>query len=158
MTTEVKNIRQSQLNLSLPVWTPGWYTIENYAKNILRFQITDAKGTRLPHRMIRKQTWQVDTKDTNSIKVEFDYRAPHAWVHLTAPDASGAMRRFSAEWANPRRLTGDGITRDKLKAGDRVIITGSPGRTAADYKIHLKQIRRPADGWEWGMRRGGARR
>ena len=90
--------------------------------------------------------------------VEFDYRAPHAWVYLTAPDASGTMRRFSAEWANPRRLTGDGITRDKIKAGDRVIITGSPGRTAADYKVHLKQIRRPADGWEWGMRRAGARR
>jgi predicted metalloprotease with PDZ domain len=75
VTTEVKNIRQSQLNLSLPVWTPGWYTIENYAKNILRFQITDAKGTRLPHRMIRKQTWQVDTKGIDSIKIEFDYRA-----------------------------------------------------------------------------------
>jgi len=75
VTTEVKNIRQSQLNLSLPVWTPGWYTIENYARNILRFQITDSKGARLNHRMTHKQTWQVDTKDIDSIKVEFDYRA-----------------------------------------------------------------------------------
>jgi hypothetical protein len=90
--------------------------------------------------------------------VEFDFRAPHAWVHLNAADVSGTMRRFSAEWANPRRLTGDGITRDKIRAGDRVIITGSPGRTATDYKVHLKEIRRPADGWRWGMRRGGARR
>lgn len=84
---------------------------------------------------------------------EFDYRAPHAWVYVMAPDAQGAMRRYAAEWANPRRLMGDGVTRDALKAGDRVIVTGSPGRTASDYKIHLKRIRRPADGWEWGMRR-----
>lgn len=75
VTTEIKNIRQSQLNLSLPVWTPGWYTIENYAKNILRFHISDARDRRLPHRMIRKQTWQVDTKGIDSIRVEFDYRA-----------------------------------------------------------------------------------
>jgi hypothetical protein len=86
--------------------------------------------------------------------VEFDYRAPHAWLHVTAPDAQGQMRRFSAEWANPRRLMGDGITRETLKAGDRVVITGSPGRTASDYKIHLKRIQRPADQWQWSMRRG----
>ena len=91
--------------------------------------------------------------------VEFDFRAPHAWVHVNAPDAQGQMRRFAAEWANPRRLTGDGIPRDTLKAGDRVIITGSPGRTASEYKIHLKRIRRPADGWEWtGARRRSGRR
>jgi hypothetical protein len=90
--------------------------------------------------------------------VEFDYRAPHAWLYLMAPDAEGQIRRFSAEWANPRRLTGDGVTRDKIKAGDRVIISGSPGRTASEFKIHLKSIRRPADGWSWGMRRPGARR
>jgi hypothetical protein len=84
---------------------------------------------------------------------EFDYRAPHAWLYVMAPDGQGQMRRYAAEWANPRRLMGDGVTRDALKAGDRVVITGSPGRTAADYKIHLKRIRRPADGWEWGMRR-----
>ena len=90
--------------------------------------------------------------------VEFDYRAPHAWLHVMAADAQGQTQRFSAEWANPRRLTGDGVTRDRLKAGDRVIVTGSPGRTASERKLHLKTIRRPADGWEWGMRRGGARR
>lgn len=90
--------------------------------------------------------------------VEFDYRAPHAWVYLMAPDATGKLQKFSAEWANPRRLTGDGIARDKIKPGDHVIITGSPGRTPAEYKIHLKRIQRPADGWTWGMRRTGARR
>jgi hypothetical protein len=84
---------------------------------------------------------------------EFDYRAPHAWVYVLAPDAQGQVRRYGAEWANPRRLMGDGVTRDALKAGDRVVVTGSPGRTASEYKIHLKRIRRPADGWEWSTRR-----
>ncbi|HWP45467.1 MAG TPA: hypothetical protein VNO14_19665, partial [Blastocatellia bacterium] len=36
VTADVQNIRQPSLTLSLPTWTPGWYTVENYAKNILR--------------------------------------------------------------------------------------------------------------------------
>lgn len=75
VTTDVQNIHEDQLRLQLPTWAPGWYTIENYAKNILRFTVTDAKGARLQPMMTRKQTWRVDTKGINRIKVEFDYRA-----------------------------------------------------------------------------------
>ncbi len=75
VTTEVKNIREPSVTLSLPIWTPGWYTIENYAKNILRFKITDAQGNWLQPTMTRKQSWRVDTKGLNQIKIEFDYKA-----------------------------------------------------------------------------------
>jgi uncharacterized protein DUF6152 len=85
--------------------------------------------------------------------VEFDYRAPHAWVHLMAVDRQGLMQKYSAEWANPNRLGRDGIAKDTLKPGDRVVITGSPGRNAAEYRLHLKSIERPADGWSWRRQR-----
>jgi predicted metalloprotease with PDZ domain len=75
VTANVQNINQPRLDLSLPVWTPGWYTIENYAKNILRFKISDEKGTSLPYIRTRTQTWSVDTKGHRQIRVEFDYRA-----------------------------------------------------------------------------------
>jgi predicted metalloprotease with PDZ domain len=75
VTTEVKNIKEPSVTLSLPTWTPGWYTIENYAKNILRFKITDARGNWLQPTMTRKQTWRVDTRGLNQIKIEFDYKA-----------------------------------------------------------------------------------
>ena len=81
--------------------------------------------------------------------VEFDFRAPHAWVHVLAPDARGELQRVGAEWSNPRRLARDGITSATLKPGDHVEITGSPGRTASEHRIHLKRIRRASDGWEW---------
>src|SRR5450432_3149897 len=55
--TDIRNINQPRLDLSLPTWTPGWYTIENYFKNVLRFRVTDANGKVLPHTMSRKQTW-----------------------------------------------------------------------------------------------------
>jgi predicted metalloprotease with PDZ domain len=75
VTADVRNIRQPRLDLSLPTWTPGWYTVENYARNILRFHVTDARGRRLPHSMTRKQTWRVQTAGLDRIKVEFDYSA-----------------------------------------------------------------------------------
>ncbi len=85
--------------------------------------------------------------------VRFDYRAPHAWVYVVAPDASGDVRTFGAEWSNPRRLERDGIRQDTLRPGDYVVIAGSPGRTPSEHRIHLKAIERPADGWSWSSRR-----
>ena len=41
VTTDIRNINQPSLELSLPVWSPGWYVIENYAKNISRFRATE---------------------------------------------------------------------------------------------------------------------
>ena len=84
--------------------------------------------------------------------VEFDYSAPHAWVHLTAADERSGSQRYSAEWSNPNRLSRDGITKETLKPGDVVIVTGAPGRNAGENRIHLKRIERPADGWKWAMR------
>lgn len=84
---------------------------------------------------------------------EFQYRSPHAILVFTAPDAQGRTRPYAAEWGNPNRLRRQGITRETLKPGDAVVVTGSPGRNATEYKLHLKGIRRPADGWSWSNRR-----
>jgi predicted metalloprotease with PDZ domain len=75
ITTVIKNIDQPSLALSLPTWTPGWYTVENYFKNVLRFRITDANGKILPHTMSKKQTWNIDTRGIRQITIDYDYRA-----------------------------------------------------------------------------------
>lgn len=75
VTSEYSNIRQPNLALSLPTWTPGWYTVENYFKNVLRLRVTDGTGKILQPRMSKKQTWNVDTRGINRIRVDFDYEA-----------------------------------------------------------------------------------
>jgi len=75
VTTDIKNIDQPALTLSLPTWAPGWYTVENYYKNVLRFRVTDGSGKILPHTMSRKQTWNVDTKGLKQIRIDYDYQA-----------------------------------------------------------------------------------
>ncbi len=75
VTTDIRNINQPALELSLPVWSPGWYVIENYAKNVLRFRVTEPDGRELRPALVRKQTWRIDTRGISRITVEFDYRA-----------------------------------------------------------------------------------
>ena len=84
---------------------------------------------------------------------EFRYRSPHAILLFTVRTPEGQTRTYEAEWSNPRRLGGQGIQRGTLKPGDFVVVTGSPGRAGSENKVHLKGIRRPADGWSWKGRR-----
>jgi len=81
--------------------------------------------------------------------IEFEYRNPHAWVHVSAVDNSGTARKIGAEWAGASRLKLQGITPETLKIGDRLILTGSPSRDSQEYRMHLKKLERPADGWSW---------
>ena len=81
--------------------------------------------------------------------IEFDYRAPHAWVKVRTRDEAGKEQVVSAEWSNPNRLARDGVTKTTLNIGDVVIVAGSPGRNPDEHRVHLKAIQRVADGWEW---------
>jgi hypothetical protein len=85
--------------------------------------------------------------------VEVQFKAPHTWVLINSRAASGADKRYAAEWANPSRLERDGMNKDTLKVADFVQIWGSPSRDPNDGRIHLKRILRPSDGWEWTQRR-----
>src|SRR5687768_6144948 len=97
-------------------------------------------GTASAHHSFPAYYFEEQSVRIEGVVDEFEYRAPHAWVHVLVPDAAGQVQRYSAEWSNPQRLGRDAIDKDTLRKGDRVIITGSPGRVASELKIHLKQI------------------
>lgn len=79
----------------------------------------------------------------------FLYRNPHSFIKLDAPDDKGVMQSWSVEWGGGGQLSNDHVTRDTLKAGDQVVITGNPGRDPEEHRIRLQSIVRPADGWKW---------
>jgi uncharacterized protein DUF6152 len=82
--------------------------------------------------------------------VTFELRNPHSFVNVMVKDADGQMVRYLVEWGSTTQLQGK-ITRDTLKSGDRVIITGNPARNADDHRVRLVTLRRPKDGWSWGL-------
>lgn len=81
--------------------------------------------------------------------ITFELRNPHSFVNVMVKDANGAMVRYLVEWGSPTQL--GKITRDTLKAGDHLIITGSPARNPDDHRVRLITLKRPKDGWTWGL-------
>jgi hypothetical protein len=88
--------------------------------------------------------------------VQFDFRNPHAFVHVEAPDAAGKMQRWAVEWGGAGALGGQGVTRTTLKAGDEITITGNPARAtgAAVYRVKMNTLYRKSDGFGWGTKPG----
>jgi len=86
--------------------------------------------------------------------VQFIFRNPHSFVHIEAPDESGVMQRWAVEWGGAGQLGGQGVTRETLKPGDVVTITGNPGRNPADHRLRMVSLRRNSDGFGWGQRPG----
>jgi hypothetical protein len=81
--------------------------------------------------------------------VQFLFRNPHSMIHVSAPDAAGTVQRWAIEWAGVGTLSGEGVTRETLRIGDRVVVSGNPGRNPGDHRLRLLSIERPVDGWKW---------
>jgi hypothetical protein len=93
-------------------------------------------------------------KETISVEgdlVQFEFRNPHSFVQIEAKDTDGNVVRWTIEWAAPNQLAGRGITRETLRPGDHVIITGNPGRNPADHRIRMLTLLRPKDNFGWGQ-------
>jgi hypothetical protein len=86
--------------------------------------------------------------------VQFLFRNPHSFVHVMVKEKDGSMVRYAVEWGGAGQLGGQGVTRETLKPGDHVVISGSPGRNPADHRVRMVSLRRPKDGFGWGQRPG----
>jgi len=82
----------------------------------------------------------------------FKIQNPHSYVQIedeTLKDKEGNPVRWVAEWGAAAQLTTQNVTATTLKAGDKVVVTGAPGRNPEDFRLLLRTITRPADGWKW---------
>lgn len=86
--------------------------------------------------------------------VQFMFRNPHSFVHVLAPNERGDMQRWAVEWGGAGTLNAQGVTRETLKVGDHVVITGNPGRNAIDHRLRMQTLRRTRDDFAWGLNAG----
>ena len=86
--------------------------------------------------------------------VQLLFRNPHSFVRLTVMEEDGSMTRYAVEWGGAAQLGGQGVTRETLKLGDHLVISGNPGRNPSDHRVRMISLRRPRDGFGWGTRPG----
>ena len=80
---------------------------------------------------------------------EFIWRNPHSFMKVETTDAKGEKLLWTIEGAAPQQLTEGGLTASTLRAGDKVIVTGYPGRIAEDHRLLLQVLERPSDGFKY---------
>jgi Family of unknown function (DUF6152) len=81
---------------------------------------------------------------------EFLWRNPHSFIRMEVTK-DGVPEMWSLEWGSSTQLSASKypVSRTTLKAGDRIIAQGEPGRDPAARRVRIFSIKRPIDGWLW---------
>jgi hypothetical protein len=82
------------------------------------------------------------------VVTEFRFINPHPFVLMEVTPAAGAAQSWQLELDNRSELVQIGMNSQTLKQGDRVIVTGSPGRAQAQ-SLYVSRLDRPADGFRY---------
>jgi predicted metalloprotease with PDZ domain len=67
-------------DFKMPAWTPGYYKIMDYARNVLNFRAEDGAGNPLACEKIAKNTWRVRSGNAATIQVSYDVYAFNRFV------------------------------------------------------------------------------
>jgi len=62
--------------------------------------------------------------DVEGTVTKLEWKSPHAWVYVDVTDAKGEKVNWSFELPSPVTLMRRGWTRDSLKPGDRIKVSG----------------------------------
>jgi hypothetical protein len=89
--------------------------------------------------------------EVEGVVKEFVWRNPHSFVRIDVTNKEGVTELWNLEWGSSSQLSAAKypVTRTSLKAGDRIIAGGEPGRDPAVKRVRVFSIKRPIDGWEW---------
>ena len=81
---------------------------------------------------------------------EFVWRNPHSYVRIDVTK-DGKVENWTLEWGSSNQLSAAKypVTRTTLKAGDKIIAGGEPGRDPEAHRVRVFTMKRPVDGWEW---------
>ena len=66
--------------------------------------------------------------DVEGAVTKVEWRSPHAWIYVDVTGDKGETVNWSFELPSPVTLMRRGWTRDSLKPGDRVKVTGAPAK------------------------------
>lgn len=89
--------------------------------------------------------------EVEGVVKEFLWRNPHSFVRIEVTAKDGAVETWNLEWGSTNQLQAAKypVTRTTLKAGDRIVANGEPGRDPAVKRIRIFSLKRPIDSWQW---------
>jgi predicted metalloprotease with PDZ domain len=71
VTFHCEGLKLPVVDFKMPAWTPGYYRIMNFAKNVASFAATDENGKALSWQKTNKNTWRVQAGKVNKVTVTY---------------------------------------------------------------------------------------
>jgi Family of unknown function (DUF6152) len=82
------------------------------------------------------------------VVTQFAFIHPHPFIVLEVREGTAPPQSWRLEMDNRFELAEIGVTAETFKAGDRIIVSGSPGR-AQPLTLYIRRLDRPRDGFEY---------
>lgn len=86
----ISNNKEEEINLKMPVWSPGSYLIREYPKNVEGFRAV-SKGKTLNSYKTDKNTWKIEANKEKEIEVSYRVYAFEVSVRTSHVDQSHAF-------------------------------------------------------------------
>jgi predicted metalloprotease with PDZ domain len=72
--------KQASLELMMPVWTPGFYRVEDYAGRVQSLSVRGTGGAALAAEKVAKNRWRVQTGGAATVLVSYKLSCTRPWV------------------------------------------------------------------------------
>lgn len=92
---------RSQVDLGLPVWSPGSYKVREYSRHLQNFAAEGPRGEDLESRKTDKATWRVDCADVDTVAATYEVYARTLNVREKHVEASHAFYQPTAVYLYP---------------------------------------------------------
>lgn len=79
------------IDFKMPVWTPGYYGIQNNSKHLAGFKAANSQGKPLNFYKTSKNTWRVNSKNEKTVVISYNVYASELSVISSFLDASKAF-------------------------------------------------------------------
>ena len=115
-----------QLDLVMPVWTPGSYLIREYARHVQDFGAADGGGGQLRWGKVNKHTWRVDTRGAREVRAGYSVYANELTVRTNELNDRHAFWTNAALLMYPEGHLSAQATVRVVPFGDWKVATGLP--------------------------------
>src|SRR5947207_1472398 len=82
------------------------------------------------------------------IVMEFHFVNPHPFVTMDVKTDNAGGQQWKLEMDNRSELSEVGMTKETLKTGDRIVVSGNPA-PAQKQSLYIGKLDRPADGFRY---------
>jgi uncharacterized protein DUF6152 len=115
---------------------------------LIAFGIAISIGNLYSHHSIAGVYDSSRTVSIEGVVAQFHFVNPHPFVMVEVRAERGKPQQWRLEMDNRFELVEVGMNDQTLKPGDRVVVTGSPGRSQPQ-SLYIRKLERPVDGFEY---------